>query len=75
MNAMMLSRALESEFRERTLGEGFDAIVASYYEEYTDATELDDNFASALETVFDICFPSGETLDGRDFATICRKTS
>lgn len=72
-DAFILGKALESHFKGERLADAMDAIVEAYFEEYTDADELDGNFRSALETVFNVCFPSGETDDGREFEEIEKK--
>lgn len=69
----MLRKALENQVKAEALTEAFNAIVAAYYEEYTDATELDGQTYSALEHLFGICFPFGETVDGREFEKIVQK--
>lgn len=68
--AIALMRAIEGEAKERNLTEAFQAIVQAYYEEYTDATELDSTTYSALSHIFDICFPFGEDAEGREFEQI-----
>ena len=73
MHAAAFLHAVASAAKEQNLAEAFDAIVAAYYEEYTDATELDDQFQSCLEHIFDTCFQFGETPDGREFNDIIRK--
>ena len=64
--AFLLAKALESQFKEKTLLEGFQAIRDAYFEEYTDAKQFDGHFDSALRAVWEVCFPSG-TSDGQDF--------
>ncbi len=71
--AVALERAIINNEKNKAVAAGFDAIVAAYYEEYTDATELDHQTYSSLEHLFNICFPSGETDDGRDFESFATK--
>ena len=73
MNAFLLANAIESSFKHKNLVDAFEAIVAAYYEEYTDADELDGEFYSALQTIFYVCFPHGETDDGREFEDFTKK--
>jgi hypothetical protein len=71
--AYFLAQLIASSFREKRLVEGLEAIVEAYYEEYTDAEELDGEFRSALEKVFDVCFPCGVLADDREFEDLIRK--
>jgi len=73
--AQAFARAVCSALQDRELTDAFDLIVARYFEEYTDATELDGTFSSALETVFDLCFPGGEDEQGRTFEEVATKKS
>lgn len=66
MHALALAFALEGYARERILLDGFREIKTAYFLEYTDATEFHPEFAFALRTVWDVCFPSG-TSDGEEF--------
>jgi hypothetical protein len=53
--------ALVDQRRQETLADGLKALVILYYEEYTDATELEDSMRSALrklETEFAPFAPS-----------------
>ncbi len=75
MEAIMLGLALEHDFKEVLLTAAFDNIVVAYYEEYTDATEMHGEAYSAVECLFNICFPSGENRDGRELEEIVRKVS
>jgi hypothetical protein len=72
--AHAFANAVCSALQDQELSAAFDLIVARYFEEYTDATELDPTFYHALQTVFDLCFPSGEDDRGRDFEEIAKKS-
>jgi hypothetical protein len=64
--AWALARAVESHVKEERLLDAFQAIRDAYFEEYTDAVELDSRTERAMRHIFDLCFPSG-TNDGKDF--------
>lgn len=69
----MLTKAIESLFKDKALTEAFDALVAAYYQEYEDADELDHEAEASLLLWFELCFPGGETPDGREFADLISK--
>lgn len=73
MNALALARGLEGAAKNKRLSEALDDIAAAYYEEYTDATEFDAKFDAAFREIFDLCFPSGEDDDGREYEDFARK--
>lgn len=69
--AIGLARALESQAKNTELDNGFRAIIRAYFEDYTDATELDGTTYSAISHLFEsFCFPSGETDDGKELDTL-----
>jgi hypothetical protein len=71
--AWAFAKAVESALRGRRLTDAFHEIVVAYYEEYTDATELDPGFEAALSTIFEVCFPCGETHDGLEFSDLVKR--
>jgi hypothetical protein len=68
--AIALIRALESEQQNRELVAGFKAMVRAYFNEYTDATDIDGESYTALSHWFNLCFYSGETDDDQDIDAI-----
>lgn len=72
-NGMALALAITSAFKEQNLTDAFDAIVAAYYEEYTDAVEMDGTTRNCLQHLFDFCFPMGEDSKERVFDEIVEK--
>ena len=73
MNEVILLRALESAAKEQNLTDAINAIVAAYYEEYTDATELDPQFYNALRVIWDMCFFTDENSDSESFEQVIQK--
>ena len=76
MNPLLacLDRALHSQARNKALTNGFQAIAEAYFEEYTDATEMDFETRQAFDHLFDMSFPSGETDDGLTADDLASKT-
>lgn len=70
--ACLMLHALDSKFKEERLSDAFEAIVEAYYEEYTDATEVEGEFYHAFETIFNLCFPF-DMPDGREFEDVIKK--
>jgi hypothetical protein len=70
--AYLMTHAIADRFKQDNLSEAFDSIVAAYYEEYTDATEVEGEFYSAFESIFNLCFPFGMP-DGREFDDAIKK--
>lgn len=68
--ALGLARALDSHAKNQELDTAFRAIIRAYFEEYTDATELDGHTYSAIDALFNFCFTSGETDDGKELDTL-----
>lgn len=64
MTAVALLRAIESSFTEKEHWYALRVIHRAYFDEYTDATEMDIPFAEAFERIFELLFPSGESPDG-----------
>jgi hypothetical protein len=60
LNAFILAAAVTTDLEDKSLREAFDIVVRRYYDEYSDATELDGDFYNSLKTVFDLCFPFAE---------------
>lgn len=68
MHAQVFARAVHSLRREQDLTEAFRHLVDLYYEDYTDATELDGEFEAALKACWDRAFGAdNEDADGRTF--------
>lgn len=68
---LSLMHAVDSHFKSVELTDAFDNIVKAYFEEYTDATEIDPQTFAALKHLFDICFWDGETADDRTLEQVC----
>ncbi len=64
MNAFILEKALEMADKAKRSEAAIRHIIESYFEEYSDATDLDDGFSCSLDHVFELLFPSGETEGG-----------
>jgi hypothetical protein len=64
--AIALMRALEGNQREKEAIAGFKAMIRAYFDEYTDATEIDRVSYIALDHWFEIIFISGETEDEKE---------
>ncbi len=71
--AAAFALGLEHHLKEKNLSAAFDLMVAAYYEEYTDATEMDGATYSAVEHLFEIFFPHGENADGKELEEIVKK--
>lgn len=65
VGAFILTKALEQHAKDRASVDALIHIRNSYFEEYTDAWELDDEFTKAFEAIFGLLCPSGEDRDGR----------
>lgn len=59
VKAFILTKALEQRAKDAMTIVALEHIRASYFEEYTDATEMDDEFEKCFEAVFNLLFPSG----------------
>lgn len=65
--------ALENFQKSNRAAEMMAVIQEQYFEEYTDAEEMDSNFCQSFGDIFDLFFPSGETEDGREFEAFTTK--
>lgn len=73
MCSVELLEAIDGPVKEQNLSSAIDSIVAGYYQEYTDADEMDQDFELSLKTIFDVLFPCGENADGLSFEEITKK--
>jgi hypothetical protein len=64
MTAFVLQKALEQDFKDKASNEALAHIRAAYFEDFTDATEMDNEFMTAFDAVFNLLFPSGEDTFG-----------
>lgn len=69
----ILGKALERDANEKASMEALNHIRTSYFEEYTDATEMDAGFAGAFEAIFNVLFPSGEDANGNEVESYLTK--
>ena len=66
LTAAAMLRAVESAFTEKAREYALVQIHDAYFQEYTDATEMDPAVAGAFEQVFNLLFPAGETPSYRE---------
>lgn len=57
--------AMEQQENNKASSDALEHIRKMYFEEYTDATEMDDEFAHAFKTIFELLFPLDEDLDSQ----------
>lgn len=71
--AALLLQAVRGHFEEHRRVEAFETLVRAYYDEYTDAEELDAEHYRAFELIFALLFPESATAGGKTFEEMAKR--